>query len=293
MPYSYTYEGDKMDKNEVRLCVAQISVVPGDIGGNRKRIVEYMDKAGYLGADIVLFPEMTTCDYVRDMKPFEEPVPGPTTEVVSAKAKQYSMWAVVGLNELDGAHNYNSAVLIDREGNIAGRYHKIHLSTHVRGGAAFNEKGGTLPNEGEMFDPGSEYPVFETDFGTIGIMICKDGLFPEVSRILSLNGAEIVFWSNSRHFLNPAHLEAIANLNRVILVTANRAAEVWQEGGGSAIVMFEKPDDRHTALFLATAGTGETILIADVDVAAARRKRKLWIEQWSNRRPDTYGALVR
>lgn len=282
-----------MNKNKVRFCVAQLTTVPGDIDGNRKRIVEYMDKAGCLGADIVLFPELTTCDYVHDMTPFEEPVPGPTTEMVSAKAKQYSMWAIVGLNELEGAHNYNSAVLINRQGNTVGRYHKVHLSTHVRGGAAFSEKGGMLPNEDEMFDPGSEYPVFETDFGTIGIMICKDGLFPEMGRILSINGAEIVFWPNSRHFLNPAHLEAIANMNRVILVTANRAGRVWQEGGGSAIVLFEKPDDRHAAVFLALAGTGETVLVADVDVAEARRKRKLWVERWSNRRPDTYGTLVR
>ncbi len=80
--------------------------------------------------------------------------------------------------EKEGSLIYNTGVLMDRGGNIAGKYRKVQLPL------AEAEFGVT---------PGCEFPVFDTDFGKIGILICFDHFFPEPARILSYNGAEIIF----------------------------------------------------------------------------------------------------
>jgi predicted amidohydrolase len=92
---------------------------------------------------------------------------------------------VAGLTEKAGDLVYNTAVLLDRNGRLAGRYRKIHLPRE-------EWKNGIRP--------GNEYPVFETDFGTIAMQICYDWFFPETAEIFALKGAEIIFaptWGNT------------------------------------------------------------------------------------------------
>ena len=93
-------------------------------------------------------------------------------------ARQYNLYIVAGLLEKDGNVVYNTAVLIDKKGKIVGKYRKISLPREeIDGGIT----------------PGDETPVFDTDFGRIGMMICWDVTFPETARALAKQGAEVIF----------------------------------------------------------------------------------------------------
>jgi len=108
-----------------------------------------------------------------------EPVPtGPVCSILSAKAARYAMYVIAGVLENRNGYLYNTAVIFDRGGRLAGQYDKTH------------------PTMGEMysgFSCGASYPVFDLDFGRIGIHICYDEWFPEVSRLFAHKGAEILF----------------------------------------------------------------------------------------------------
>ena len=146
---------------------------------NLRLFCDQIDAAGKLQLDIVCLPEAITLVGTTHNGPqTAEPIPGPSTQELSAAAKRNHIWVVAGLYEQDGERVYNSAVLLDREGRLAGKYRKTHL-----------------PREEWQLGvvPGEEYPVFRTDFGTIAIQICYDWFFPEVDTIFGLRGAEIVF----------------------------------------------------------------------------------------------------
>tara|TARA_R110002111_G_scaffold256979_2_gene324673 strand:+ start:177552 stop:178904 length:1353 start_codon:yes stop_codon:yes gene_type:complete len=131
-------------------------------------------------ADLVVLPESITV-YGTGLSYAEsaEPIPGPSTKYFSQLAKQHNLYIVVGLYERAEHLIYNVAVLIGPDGELVGKYRKVTLPRgEIEGGVT----------------PGHEYPVFETRFGKVGMMICYDGFFPEVARELSKNGAEVIAW---------------------------------------------------------------------------------------------------
>lgn len=129
--------------------------------------------------DVILLPEgMTVVGTGRSYPDVAETVPGgPTIAALGELAKQKKSWVVAGLYERDGSVIYNTAVLIDREGRFAGKYRKVYLPREEI------EAGLT---------PGRDYPVFRTDFGRVGLMICWDVQFTDPARALALNGAEMI-----------------------------------------------------------------------------------------------------
>jgi len=147
---------------------------------------EQIDAAGKLGLDIVCLGETikaigTGCTLTQ----CAEPIPGPATEQLGLAAKKNNLYVVATINEKVGDVVYNTGVLIDRKGNLAGKYRKVHL-----------------PREEwkQGVRPGDQYPVFETDFGKVAIQICYDWFFPEPESIFALKGAEIIFaptWGNT------------------------------------------------------------------------------------------------
>jgi predicted amidohydrolase len=154
---------------------------------NRKLFAEKVAEAGRLGADLVVLGEgLTVVGTGKPMADVSEPVPGPTCDVLGHVAREHSLYVVAGVYERDGDFLYNSAILIGRDGELIGKYRKVHLP------------------EGEMDDglsPGDEHPVFDLDFGRIGLQVCYDYAFPESARLLALNGAEIIacpIWGDPR-----------------------------------------------------------------------------------------------
>jgi predicted amidohydrolase len=140
---------------------------------------EQVDAAGKLGLDIVCLSEsilmVGTSAKTSDIA---EAIPGPATERLGRAARANHLWLVAGLMERCGDQLFNTAVLINREGKLAGSYRKVHL-----------------PREEwrQGITPGADFPVFKTDFGCIGVQICYDYFYPRSTEILALKGAEIVF----------------------------------------------------------------------------------------------------
>jgi len=165
----------------------------------------YIKKAADKNADIVCLPEAITLvgtgqSYIEG----SEPVPGPATDFLGKIAQQYKIYIVAGLMERSGPAIYNTAVLIGRDGNLAGKYRKVSLPREeIEGGVT----------------PGNSYPVFDTEFGRIGMMICWDLQFPEVARQLAMQGAEVIFMPIWGGNLTLARARAIEN--QVYLVSSS------------------------------------------------------------------------
>jgi predicted amidohydrolase len=131
-----------------------------------------------------------------------EPVPGPTTQRLGEFARKHKTYLVAGLYEREGQVVYNTAVLLDREGHLAGKYRKVYLPRE----------------EMEQLTPGNDYPVFHTDFGTLGIMTCYDVAYADPARGLTAGGAEIVvmpIWGGDQTLARARAIE-----NQVYLVAS-------------------------------------------------------------------------
>ncbi|MFN3650953.1 MAG: carbon-nitrogen hydrolase family protein [Armatimonadota bacterium] len=136
--------------------------------------------------DIVCLPEgVSVVGTGKSYAEVAEPVPGPTTQRLAALAKRLGSYVVGGLYEREGPVIYNTAVLIGRGGELVGKYRKTHLPREeVDAGLT----------------PGNDYPVFDTDFGRVGLIICWDVQFPEPSRAMAAKGAELLLlpiWGGS------------------------------------------------------------------------------------------------
>lgn len=155
--------------------------------------------------DIVCLPEgITVVGTGQSYWEVGESLPGPTTERLGTLARELHSYVVAGLYEKEGVILYNTAVLIGRDGKIAGKYRKTHLPREEW------EAGIT---------PGDQYPVFQTDFGTVGLMICWDVQFPEPARAMARQGAEVLLlpiWGG-----NEVLAKARAIENHVFLVSSS------------------------------------------------------------------------
>jgi predicted amidohydrolase len=127
-----------------------------------------------------------------------ETVPGPSTDVMASLASAYSVNVVFGVLERQNGLLYNTAVLIDRSGNITGKYRKVQLpQSEVASGVT----------------PGSEVPVFQTDFGRVALLICQDTAFPEPARDAAIQGAELLLvpiWGGKPALLHARAIEQSA-----------------------------------------------------------------------------------
>lgn len=237
--------------------------------------------------DIVLLPELFA---VINLSPAEavqyaETVPGGVTRPFQALAQEAGCYFIVPLLEHDRTVLRNSAAIIGRGGEIVGRYHKTHLA----------------PGEAEAYHvvPGDDYPVFECDFGKIGVMICMDIHYPEVARIMALGGAEIIFWPTmaygpTGHFLE-TQFRCRAMDNQVYVVASNYMRSAGPDAKfflGRACIVGPDGDIR--------ADTGNQPGVAVTTVDLDERMPSFWGPDhpaWKHiflscRRPETYAPLL-
>ena len=155
--------------------------------------------------DVVCLPEgITVVGTQKTYADVSEPVPGPTCTKLGGLARKLNTWIVAGIYERDGKIVYNTAVLIDRKGALAGKYRKTHLPREEW------EAGIT---------PGKDYPVFDTEFGKVGLAICWDVQFPEPCRAMAIKGAEMIFlpiWGGSETLAKARAIE-----NHIFLITSS------------------------------------------------------------------------
>jgi len=220
---------------KVNVALAQISCKVGDKKHNLNVVKKNIRQAKDRDANLVVFPELALTGYMcRDLVyELAEPVPeGPSIRLLEEVAKKEDIHVIFGMLERsEKAHAalYNTAVLLGPSGFI-GKYRKIHLPTH----SAFEEK--------RYFRPGYQAPVFETDIGRLGFIICYDVFFPEITRLLRLKGSQLIVCISAspavrREFFETLTvaraIENTAYLAYVNLVGVEDGLQFW---GGSRIV---------------------------------------------------------
>ena len=170
-----------------KLRIAQVRAYPvkGDLEANHARLMRILGRVSEHGPDVVVTPEcyldgyVSTEDGVTGESIAEyaiDPETSPYAREASAWAEANGSWLVYGCTRLSADGAYNSALIFDRSGALAGAYDK----THCQGTDA-------------KYAPGRGLPVFQSDFGTFGVMICADRRWPETVRTLALRGARVIF----------------------------------------------------------------------------------------------------
>ena len=217
----------------VSLLLAQTGPKLGNKERNLRQISEQASKARKRNVDLLIFPELHLTGYtMRDeVSHLAESIPGPSTGKVEATAREHGVHIVFGMPEESEVKGviHNSAVFVGPKG-LVGRYRKIHLPTH----SVFEER--------RYYRPGQEASVFKTDIGTIGLSICYDLYFPELTRLQALQGAELVVCISASPGLRRRFFEGFclsrAMENAVYLAYVNRVGieEGLQFWGGSRVI---------------------------------------------------------
>jgi len=280
-----------MMKHEVSVAVGQVANVEwlNPRANVDKLVADIGDIASAGPIDLIVFPELIVQGYITERDPdfgqryarLAETVPGPATQALGKAAKRANAYVVFGMAR---AHPriagvlYNSAVLLDREGNVA----HVHDKAHIPG------------EENHFFAAGQRIESVACDFGRIGISICYEGRFPEVARLFALQGADIYvnIWARRAPPGTPSEsLTAFAPMraseNRFYVASCNRAGD---ENGSTYQGLSAIADPEGTIL-------GQL----DHEPAILRRtllaERLLWARAqspiFSDRRPDLYGDLTR
>jgi beta-ureidopropionase len=252
--------------------------------------VAMIEVAAGEGAEVVCLQEIFFGPYFcaqQEPKWFEtaEPDDGPTVQAMRELARKHELVLVVPFfeKEFEGVF-YNTAVVIDADGTVLGKYRKTHIP---QVGPIFWEK--------YFFKPGNlGYPVFDTKVGKVGVFICYDRHFPEPARILGLHGAQLTFnpsatiESLSRYLWQleqPAHAVA----NGFFVGAINRVGEELIEGArfyGSSYFC-----DPRGQIVAQASDAEDEVLVADLDLAMVDEVRTLW-QFFRDRRPETYGELA-
>ncbi|MEM2124231.1 MAG: agmatine deiminase family protein [Methanolinea sp.] len=278
----------------VRIGLVQASACR-EVRENVERNIELAREALAEGARIVCFQELFCAPYFPqyhgvNAAPYAQKIPGPITGEFSRLAREGNAVFVLPLLE-DGGEGklYNSAVIVRQDGSLGQVYRKVHVPCDP------------LYYEKEYFAPGSDYVVEETPLGKIAVLICYDQWFPEAARAVALRGADIIFYPTAlgtiRGMENPLEGDwreawetvqrghAIANGIHVAAVNrVGREGDICFFGSSFACDAFGN--------VLARAGEGEEALVVDVDFSMNALVREGW-GFLGNRRPETYGSLVR
>ncbi len=257
---------------------------------NVEKAVRMVSEAAESGADVVCLPELFAWRYFpveRDSRPTPEPVPGPTTNSLSAVARKNRIVLVAGsIYEASGPKRYNTCVVFDEKGRMVSKYRKVHIPQDEH----YYEKG--------YFSPGSRYGVARTSKGIFGSLVCFDQWYPEPARISRLMGAEVLFYPTAIGWvkgIDPVEgdwkeaWEAVqvghAISNSTVVCAVNR---VGVEGkttfwGGSFVC-----DQFGKVLF--RAGDQEGVYVAPCDLGLAETIEDGW-GFLRNRKPRTYSRI--
>ncbi len=246
--------------------------------GNVVELVKsYANKAQKQGVDLLIFPESLMSVYETDKEQFlheAEPLGGAFTQAVNSIAREYGIWMVYTVNELNPSGNpFNSAVVVDDQGIQQGVYRKVHLFD-----TDFTHESDRMTAGDELFDP------IETPFGMLGLAICYDLRFPEVARRAALAGCDLMIypaaWVDGPLKADQWRtlLRARAIENGIFVAGVSRADKSYL--GQSCVV-----DPQ--GVVLAAAGPDEALVVAHIDTAlkTAVRKRMPVLD---HRRVDLY-----
>lgn len=298
----------------LRVAAAQLG--PTQRADGRARVVErmlaLMAQAHDPGCELIVFPELALTTffprwYMEDQEEidgwFETAMPSPETRPLFEAARRWRMGLHFGyaekVQEHGALHRYNSAILVDRSGEIVGKYRKVHLPGH----AEFDPKRRFQHLEKRYFEVGNlGFPVWRAFGGLIGMCICNDRRWPETYRVMGLQGVELIVLgyntpvTNSqsdeppslRAFHNHLSMQAGAYQNSTWVVGVAKAG--CEDGhdlmGGSAIIA-------PTGEIVAQSGTlGDELITADCDLDRCAFGKRTVFNFAAHRRIEHYGLIT-
>jgi len=274
-------------KEKVEVAAVQMDIAWLDPGKNLEKMVAWIEKIQReKSVDLIVFPELANTGYIRERnKEFgrdyfkkAEKIPGPFTEALGDAAKKQGVYLISGFCELHPeipASVYNSAVLINPKGEVVGIHHKLHIPGE----------------ENHYFYPGSTVNVYKTDLGNIGMVVCYDSIFPEISRVLTLKGAEIICAPFNRpkrpSYDSLYHVAALrAYENRIYFVACNRVGKEMSEFLGRSAIA--GPDG---VILARSEGEEEEVLYATFYEDKILEERAFF-PVFADRRPELYEAII-
>ncbi|MDI9875481.1 carbon-nitrogen hydrolase [Flectobacillus rivi] len=282
---------------KVNIGLVQMSC-SADVASNMQKAIAGIREAAAKGAQIVCLQELFTSLYFCDVEDHEnfklaEAIPGPSTDTLSAVAKELGVVIIASLFEKRAAGLYhNTTAVLDADGTYLGKYRKMHIPDDP----GYYEK--------FYFTPGDlGYKVFDTKFAKIGILICWDQWYPEASRITALMGAEVLFYPtaigwdtnetdpntnreqyNAWQTIQRSHAVA----NGVHVVSVNRVGrEADQQFWGGSFVA-----NPFGSLLYLGSHENEEVHVQEIDLAKTEYYRSTW-PYLRDRRIDSYDPILK
>jgi len=252
---------------------------------NIEKAIRLTQIAKEKGAHIICFQELfTTHWFPREMSkryfPLAEKADGNTIRTMRTLAKECGVVLICPIFEMEENSFYNSAIVIDADGEVLGSYRKIHVPQIP------------LWEERFYFSSGNHgFPVFRTKFAPIGIQICWDNFFPEGSRILALKGAKILFSPTAAAFASQRKWETVissnAIANGVYIFRVNRVgSEEKQDFYGRSFCISPEGE-----LLDKPTGMKDSVALIEIDLRNIDKTRKEW-PFFKDRRPDCYREIM-
>ncbi|MTI54614.1 carbon-nitrogen hydrolase family protein [Geosporobacter ferrireducens] len=250
---------------------------------NLKRAETMIRESAAAGSQWVVLPEMFNCPYDNKYFPdFAEEFPGPTTKMLSSLAKELSIFLIGGsIPERYEDKIYNTSFIFDFQGNLAGKHRKMHLfDIDVAGGIRFQES--------EILSAGEGVTVANAPQCPVGVSICYDMRFPELVRLMTLEGAKVIVIPAAFNMTTgPAHWELLARTraldNQVYFIAASPARNLntsYHAYGHSIVV-------NPWGTVIAQADEKEGILYVEIDLELVEKVRRE-LPLLAHRRKDVY-----
>lgn len=270
-----------MKSFKIAACQMQVA---DDKEANLKKAVDLMEEAAGSGADLVVLPEMFNCPYDNEKFPLyaEDRGNSETLRIISKAARECGMYVVAGsIPESSGESIYNTSFIFNPRGDVIGSHRKLHLfNIDVPHGVTFKES--------DTLQAGREITVVETDLAKLGVVICYDIRFPELSRLMALMGVELLVVPGAFNMTTgPAHWETLIRTRAVDNQFFLAAASPARDESASYVTYGHSMIVDPWGDVLAQAGSGEEIVYATVKPSRIKEVRQQ-LPLLKNRRTDIY-----
>lgn len=290
----------------MKVAALQLTALP-DPQANRDKLAQYIREAASQGAELVVLQELHNspyfcCELAQEHFDLAEPIPGPSTEQFGRLAQELGIVVVASLFERrTGGIYHNTAVVLDKDGSIAGLFRKMHIP-HDPG---FEEKYYFTPGDAQE----DGFTPIQTSIGKLGVLVCWDQWYPEAARIMALNGADILIYPTAigwdpddtadeqqrqrDAWITIQRAHAIANglplisCNRVGFEKGAKMTTAGSQFWGSSFVT-----DSMGKITAQADTESETVLLSEVDFGESESTRRTW-PFLRDRRIDAYDDITK